>query len=187
MPMWLRRKKVNRRLGRVHVLDVKLRSDQVRQARVRWGVLAFGVMLGTGFGLYVLWRAGDWALNQLVYQNPAFAIQRGRGANRRRDCRGGIAPLGQRETRREPARAGSRAREASSGADSVHRHGFGRTHSAENATHAGDGARSGGADQGRANPGRRRRRCAGFSSGFGRLRDAADGSAPAHQADRADG
>lgn len=73
--MWLRRKKVNRRLGRVHVLDVKLRSDQVRQARVRWGVLALGVTLGTGFGLYVLWRAGDWALNKLVYQNPAFAIR----------------------------------------------------------------------------------------------------------------
>lgn len=73
--MWLRRKKINRRLGRVHVLDVKLRSDQVRQARVRWGVLALGVTLGTGFGLYVLWRAGDWALNKLVYQNPAFAIR----------------------------------------------------------------------------------------------------------------
>ena len=73
--MWPRRKQVNRRLGRVHVLDVKLRSDQVRQARVRWGVLALGVTLGTGFGLYVLWRAGDWALNMLVYQNPAFAIR----------------------------------------------------------------------------------------------------------------
>jgi cell division septal protein FtsQ len=73
--MWLRRKKVNRRLGRVHVLDVKLRSDQVRQARMRWGVVALGVTLGTGFGLYVLWRAGDWALNKLVYQNPAFAIR----------------------------------------------------------------------------------------------------------------
>ena len=57
------------------MLDVKLRSDQVRQARVRWGVLALGVTLGTGFGLYVLWRAGDWALNMLVYQNPAFAIR----------------------------------------------------------------------------------------------------------------
>lgn len=73
--MWPKRKPVNRRLGRVHVLDVKLRSDQVRHARMRFGVLAVSVMLGTGFGLYVLWRAGDWALNQLVYQNPAFAIR----------------------------------------------------------------------------------------------------------------
>lgn len=73
--MWPRRKQVNRRLGRVHVLDVKLRSDQIRQSRMRWGVLAMGVALGTGFGLYVLWRAGDWALNQMVYQNPAFAIR----------------------------------------------------------------------------------------------------------------
>ncbi len=57
------------------MLDVKLRSDQVRQTRMRFGVLAVGVMLGTGFGLYVLWRAGDWVLNQMVYQNPAFAIR----------------------------------------------------------------------------------------------------------------
>ncbi len=73
--MWPKRKSVNRRLGRVHVLDVKLRSDQVRQTRMRWGALAVGVVVGTGFGLYVLWRVGDWALNQMVYQNPAFAIR----------------------------------------------------------------------------------------------------------------
>ncbi len=75
MAMWLKRKSVNRRLGRVHVLDVKLRSDQVRRTRMRWGVLAVGVLFGTGFGIYLLWRAGDWALEQMVYQNPAFAIR----------------------------------------------------------------------------------------------------------------
>jgi cell division septal protein FtsQ len=58
----------------VHVLDVKLRSDQVRQARLRWSLRAVSVILGMGCGLFVLWRAGDWALNRLVYQNPAFAI-----------------------------------------------------------------------------------------------------------------
>ncbi len=42
---------------------------------MRFGVRAVGVLLGTGFGLYVLWRAGEWALNQMVYQNPAFAIR----------------------------------------------------------------------------------------------------------------
>jgi cell division septal protein FtsQ len=74
--MWPARKPINRRLGRVHVLDVKLRSDQVRQSRMRWGMLAVSVILGMGCGLYVLWRAGDWALDQMVYQNPAFAIQK---------------------------------------------------------------------------------------------------------------
>ena len=62
-------------MGRVYVLDVKLRSDQVRQLRLRWVTLMLGVLMGTGFGLYVLWRAGDWALNRMVYQNPAFAIR----------------------------------------------------------------------------------------------------------------
>jgi len=73
--MWPKRKPVNRRLGRVHVLDVKLRSDQVRRSRMRWGGLAVGGLLGTAFGLFVLWHAGDWALNQMVYQNPAFVIR----------------------------------------------------------------------------------------------------------------
>jgi cell division septal protein FtsQ len=73
--MWPKRRPVNRRLGRVHVLDVKLRSDQVRQMRMRWGVLVVGVMLGMGCGFYVLWRAGNWALNEMVYQNQAFAIR----------------------------------------------------------------------------------------------------------------
>ena len=73
--MWFRGKQVNRRMGRVYVLDVKVRSDQVCQARLRWGTLALSTLLGTGFGIYVLWRAGDWALDQMVYKNPAFAIR----------------------------------------------------------------------------------------------------------------
>src|SRR6187455_3666578 len=73
--MWLGRKPKNRRLDRGHVLDVKLRSDQVRASRVRLGALTFGVLFGTVFGFYVLWLAGAWALDKLVYENQAFAIQ----------------------------------------------------------------------------------------------------------------
>jgi len=69
------RKQKNRRLNRVHVLDVKLRSDQVRKSRMRTGALAFGALFGTALGLYVLWCAGGWALNRLVYENQAFAIK----------------------------------------------------------------------------------------------------------------
>ncbi|HEX5219370.1 MAG TPA: FtsQ-type POTRA domain-containing protein [Verrucomicrobiae bacterium] len=69
------RKQKNRRLNRIHVLDVKLRSDQVRKSRMRLAVLAFGVLFGTLFGAYVLWRTGGWALNKLVYENQAFAIK----------------------------------------------------------------------------------------------------------------
>jgi cell division septal protein FtsQ len=74
MTMWPKRKPVNRRLGRVHVLDVKLRSDQVRQSRVRRGTMAFGVLFATLLGLYVLGRAGGWVMDRMVYENQAFAI-----------------------------------------------------------------------------------------------------------------
>ena len=73
--MWLQRKLKNRRLGREHVLDVKLRSGQVRRARARLAAIALGVVFGTVFGLYLLWRTGDWLLTRLVYDNNAFAIQ----------------------------------------------------------------------------------------------------------------
>lgn len=73
--MWFSRKQKNRRLGNVQVLDVKLRSDQVRATRMRLAALAFGVLFGTVFGLYLMWRIGEWTLNRLVYENPSFAIQ----------------------------------------------------------------------------------------------------------------
>ena len=73
--MWFDRRQKNKRNSRGHVLDVKLRSDQVRASRMRLGALAFGVTFGTAFGLYLLWRTGEWAMNRLVYENRAFAIQ----------------------------------------------------------------------------------------------------------------
>jgi len=73
--MWFRREKKNRRLSRGHVLDVKLRSGQVRATRTRLAAVAFGVLFGTVFGLYLFWRAGEWALDYFVYENPEFAIR----------------------------------------------------------------------------------------------------------------
>ncbi|MCU0783106.1 MAG: FtsQ-type POTRA domain-containing protein [Verrucomicrobia bacterium] len=73
--MWFRRKQKNKRNSRGRVLDVKLRSVQVRKSRMRLGALTFGVAFGTVFGLYVLWRVGEWTLDRLVYENRAFAIQ----------------------------------------------------------------------------------------------------------------
>ncbi|EEF60424.1 cell division protein FtsQ/DivIB [Pedosphaera parvula] len=71
----LKRKPKNRRLNRDHVLDVKLRSDQVRATRIRISAIALGLVFATIFCLYVFWCTGTWALNALVYQNKAFAIQ----------------------------------------------------------------------------------------------------------------
>ncbi|MGO8837476.1 MAG: cell division protein FtsQ/DivIB [Limisphaerales bacterium] len=73
--MWFKRERKNRRLHRVHVLNVKLRSDRVRASRTRLAALSAGILFGTVFGLYLLWRTGEWALDRFVYENSAFAIQ----------------------------------------------------------------------------------------------------------------
>ncbi len=73
--MWFKRKSKNRRLTQVRVLEVKLRSGQVRVARARLFAVALSVSLGTIFGLYLLWRAGEWGLDRFVYENKSFAIQ----------------------------------------------------------------------------------------------------------------
>jgi len=73
--MWFRRKPKNRRLGRQQVLDVKLRSSQVRAVRTRRTAIGLGALFAAVFGLYLLYRAGEWLLNRLVYENRAFAIQ----------------------------------------------------------------------------------------------------------------
>lgn len=73
--MWFGKKKRNKRHQRRNVLDVKLRSDHVRAIRARGFAVMLGVLFGTAFTLYVLWRSGDWVLDRLVYKNRAFAIQ----------------------------------------------------------------------------------------------------------------
>jgi cell division septal protein FtsQ len=73
--MWFKRKPRNRRLGREQVLDVRLRSSQVRAGRRRFVALTLGAIFAAGFGLYLLYRAGGWALDQLVYENKAFSLQ----------------------------------------------------------------------------------------------------------------
>lgn len=73
--MWFKREPKNRRLSRTHVLDVKLRSDQVRAARVRTATIACSVVFGTIFGIYLLWRTGEFLLDKFVYENADFAIQ----------------------------------------------------------------------------------------------------------------
>jgi cell division septal protein FtsQ len=72
--MWFRREQKNRRLRRGHLLDVKLRSDQVRATRLRLALILFMVPACTVFGLYLLWRSGEWTLDKFVYENSTFAI-----------------------------------------------------------------------------------------------------------------
>ena len=73
--MWFKREQKNRRLHRGHLLDVKLRSDQVRATRTRLALILLMVPACTLLGLYLLWRTGEWALDKFVYENSTFAIQ----------------------------------------------------------------------------------------------------------------
>jgi hypothetical protein len=74
---WFARKSRNRRPGREqHVLDVKLRSDQVRATRLRLGAVGLGMTIATLAGFFLIWRAGAWTLDRLIYENPAFAVER---------------------------------------------------------------------------------------------------------------
>jgi hypothetical protein len=72
--MWFKRKIRNRRLNSGTVLDVRLRSDQVRANRTRLVALGLGVAFATLFCFYLLWRTGEWVVNCLVYDSVAFAI-----------------------------------------------------------------------------------------------------------------
>jgi cell division septal protein FtsQ len=72
--MFWNRKAKNRRLGREYVLDVKLRSSQVRAARTRKFVVAGAVVLTLAMSAYLLWRVGAWTMDRLVYENQAFSI-----------------------------------------------------------------------------------------------------------------
>ncbi len=56
------------------MLDVKLRSSQVRASRARMAAVALGVVFGVVLGAFLLWRAGQWTLDCLVYENKAFKI-----------------------------------------------------------------------------------------------------------------
>lgn len=74
--MWFKRAQgKNRRLHRHHVLDVKLRSDQVRANRFRLARISFIVLFATVFSIGLLWKGGELALNVFVYDNADFAVE----------------------------------------------------------------------------------------------------------------
>lgn len=74
--MWPRSKGKNRRHARDAVLEVKMRSRDVRRARIRALTAAVGVVGGTALGTWVLWQAYQWALLHFVYRNETYAIRR---------------------------------------------------------------------------------------------------------------
>jgi cell division septal protein FtsQ len=66
----------NRRFGeRQFVLDVKIRTRQMRVARWRAAGAGLAGVLALALFALVFWRGGQWFLADAVYENPAFAIQ----------------------------------------------------------------------------------------------------------------
>lgn len=73
--MFFKRAPKNRRIGREFVLDVKLRSSQVRARRMRTSALLLGGFFLAVCSVYLAWRATEFGLDLLLYRNPAFSIQ----------------------------------------------------------------------------------------------------------------
>ncbi len=72
---WFKSKPRNRRREREHLLDVKLRSQQLRSARFRFAGIACTFLLIAGIAVLVLWRGGEYLMNRFLYENESFTIQ----------------------------------------------------------------------------------------------------------------
>ncbi|MDX1951556.1 MAG: FtsQ-type POTRA domain-containing protein [Verrucomicrobiota bacterium] len=70
-----KQKAQNRRNDRKQVLDVKLRSKQVKNLRMRMAAIALTICAGCILGVFLLWQGGELLLRELVYANPSFAVQ----------------------------------------------------------------------------------------------------------------
>jgi cell division protein FtsQ len=75
--MWpFNRKRINRRVPRRHVLDVKFRSDVARAQYARRAATLFLSLFGTLLALFVFWRAGEWVLDQVLFRNNDFRVSK---------------------------------------------------------------------------------------------------------------
>ena len=75
MKLWVKHKPKNRRLEREQLLDVKVRFEQLRKARMRFAGLALSAVFILALVGCVIWRGGEWLLDRFLYDNPTFAIQ----------------------------------------------------------------------------------------------------------------
>ncbi|MCC6232406.1 MAG: FtsQ-type POTRA domain-containing protein [Verrucomicrobiales bacterium] len=74
--MWPKSKARNKRKDRESVLDVKMRSRDIRAWRIRALAAAVGVIGGTAIGAVLVWQAYQYTLLHFVYRNEAYAIRR---------------------------------------------------------------------------------------------------------------
>nr|AIA10771.1 POTRA domain, FtsQ-type [uncultured bacterium] len=72
---WFKSKPRNRRRERDHLLDVKLRSQQLRGARFRFAGIACTFLFIATLVVFVIWRGGEFLLDRFLYENESFTIQ----------------------------------------------------------------------------------------------------------------
>jgi cell division protein FtsQ len=72
--MWGHGKK--KRNERQWLLDVRSRSGPLKAVRLRMAVTAFAISVGIVLLLFVSWKGGEYALEEYVFTNPSFAIEK---------------------------------------------------------------------------------------------------------------
>src|ERR1041385_3300510 len=58
------------------LLDVRSRSKLLKAVRLRMAVSALAISAGIVLVLLVCWKGSEYVLDQCVYTNPSFAIER---------------------------------------------------------------------------------------------------------------
>jgi cell division septal protein FtsQ len=74
--MWFSSKKRNRRHERDYTLKVKMRANEVLATRVSKVARGLAVFTAMALIFFFGWRGGEWALDEFVYSNEAFALER---------------------------------------------------------------------------------------------------------------
>jgi hypothetical protein len=69
-------KSKNRKAERQWLLDVKSRSKPLKAFRLRMAATAMAISTGIVLSLFVCWKGGEFLLDQYVYTNPSFALER---------------------------------------------------------------------------------------------------------------
>src|SRR4051794_40661386 len=68
--------KKKKRKDNQYVPDVRKRSGPLRALRLRMAVTALAVSASLVICVFIFWKGSDFLLEQCVYTNPAFAIDR---------------------------------------------------------------------------------------------------------------
>src|SRR5947209_4391651 len=72
--MWGRGNK--KKFERQWLLDVRSRSGLLKALRLRMAVSALAISAGIVLVLFVSWKGGEYLLDQYVYTNPSFGVER---------------------------------------------------------------------------------------------------------------